>query len=471
MRKLNHTLLAVQLQKAAEQIKTITPDSENKEEALIPFNPVFSEINKILGTETLESMCFLYVYNESLKGSRTDCKEIVSNYSLPNSFTTAVHDSFLKLQSKNLFLTENCSRGYNIEAVVPNALQVKIERLQPAGKDIKSKISFYGKIIKQIACDKEVFKFYIPDLIRELKKSNSREIDDFIDENLKTDSELVFFVLTAFHALSGETFNSLDFMTIDSLSSLQKDKELSDILSGEGHLFDSKILHVKKDANESLLFEPASVGIEIIFGKQTAQSLSKIANSFTTGTITHPKAIKALPLYFGDELNKEIKKIGNLILEEGYDRYRNRMTELGKNQGVSILLHGEPGTGKTELVMQYAKQSGRKIFRVETSSIKSKWIGESESNTKKIFKEYANMCASESITPILMFNEADSLISKRINLVSSADSISNTMQNILLEELEKFNGIFFATTNMIGNIDEAFDRRFLFKLKIGRAHV
>ena len=65
-----------------------------------------------------------------------------------------------------------------------------------------------------------------------------------------------------------------------------------------------------------------------------------------------------------------------------------------------------------------------------------------------------------------MFNEADSLISKRINLVSSADSISNTMQNILLEELEKFNGIFFATTNMIGNIDEAFDRRFLFKLKL-----
>ncbi|MFN6039885.1 MAG: hypothetical protein ACK452_15555, partial [Bacteroidota bacterium] len=142
-------------------------------------------------------------------------------------------------------------------------------------------------------------------------------------------------------------------MTLDSISSIQIGREFSEILSGEGLLFESKLLEFKKDANEILIYEPGKLGIEIIFGKKTAISLSKIGNSFNTGTITNPKAIKEMPLYFGEDLEKEVKKIGGLILEAGYDRYRNRMVELGKNQGVSILLHGAPGTGKTELVMQY----------------------------------------------------------------------------------------------------------------------
>jgi len=67
--------------------------------------------------------------------------------------------------------------------------------------------------------------------------------------------------------------------------------------------------------------------------------------------------------------------------------------------------------------------------------------------------------------PILLFNEADALIGKRMDTRDSVDVMNNTMQNILLEELEKFEGIFIATTNLIENMDDAFNRRFLYKIE------
>ena len=64
-----------------------------------------------------------------------------------------------------------------------------------------------------------------------------------------------------------------------------------------------------------------------------------------------------------------------------------------------------------------------------------------------------------------MFNEADAIISKRLDVTDAIGQMNNTMQNILLEELENFEGIFMATTNLIDNMDDAFSRRFLNKIK------
>ena len=96
------------------------------------------------------------------------------------------------------------------------------------------------------------------------------------------------------------------------------------------------------------------------------------------------------------------------------------------------------------------------------------WVGESEKNMKKIFDEYATACKEFSETPILLFNESDALINKRIKIGTSVDSMQNALQNILLQELENFEGIFIATTNLLGNLDEAFNRRFLYKLQLNK---
>ena len=103
---------------------------------------------------------------------------------------------------------------------------------------------------------------------------------------------------------------------------------------------------------------------------------------------------------------------------------------------------------------------------VDVASIKSKWVGESEKNIKRVFNEYRQALKFYGETPILFFNECDALISKRNDVQSSVDQMNNTMQNILLQELEDFKGIFVATTNLIQNIDKAFDRRILYKLHL-----
>ena len=130
-----------------------------------------------------------------------------------------------------------------------------------------------------------------------------------------------------------------------------------------------------------------------------------------------------------------------------------------------LLLSGDPGTGKTETVNQLALSSGRAILMAEISKIRDKYIGESEKNVKAIFNEYRLAMKTQKLCPILLFNESDAILGKRREANSSADQMQNNMQNILLQELETFEGIFIATTNLITNMDFAFERRLLYKIK------
>jgi SpoVK/Ycf46/Vps4 family AAA+-type ATPase len=130
------------------------------------------------------------------------------------------------------------------------------------------------------------------------------------------------------------------------------------------------------------------------------------------------------------------------------------------------LFHGAPGTGKTETVLQLARSTGRDLMQVNISEIKSMWVGESEKNIKAIFSRYRKLVNESDIAPILLFNEADAIISKRLESVArSVDKMENAMQNIILEEMEQLDGILIATTNLTCNIDKAFERRFLYKVE------
>jgi len=93
------------------------------------------------------------------------------------------------------------------------------------------------------------------------------------------------------------------------------------------------------------------------------------------------------------------------------------------------------------------------------------WFGESEKVVKKIFTDYKSFMESSEETPILFLNEADAIISKRGAIgKSNTRQTENAIQNIILEELENFEGILIATTNLADNLDSAFERRFLFKI-------
>ena len=180
----------------------------------------------------------------------------------------------------------------------------------------------------------------------------------------------------------------------------------------------------------------------------------------------HSDKIVEKQLFYGKSIQKQIDELGGLLDEGNYQEITSRMKKAGFRCGFTCLFYGAPGTGKTETVLQLARQTGRDILQVDVSKIKSCWVGESEKNIKSLFDTYKDKVKKSSIAPILLFNEADAIISKRQEGAEHAvDKMENSIQNIILQEMENLDGIMIATTNLAQNMDKAFERRFLYKIK------
>ncbi len=139
-----------------------------------------------------------------------------------------------------------------------------------------------------------------------------------------------------------------------------------------------------------------------------------------------------------------------------------------KRKGIDarIIFYGHPGTGKTMTAMSLAKTLKRPVLSFDCSKILSMYVGESEKNVRKIFDDFKSLSKKAKVDPILLLNEADQFLSGRTEGAgSSADKMHNQMQNIFLEQIEQFEGILIATTNLLDNLDKAFSRRFNYKIE------
>ncbi len=131
-----------------------------------------------------------------------------------------------------------------------------------------------------------------------------------------------------------------------------------------------------------------------------------------------------------------------------------------------IIFYGPPGTGKTLTAHSLSRSLKRQVLSFDCSKILSMYVGESEKNVRKIFDTYTDLTLQTKTEPILLLNEADQFLASRsAGVGSSADQMHNQMQNIFLEQIEKFQGILIATTNLLENIDAAFSRRFNYKIE------
>lgn len=169
---------------------------------------------------------------------------------------------------------------------------------------------------------------------------------------------------------------------------------------------------------------------------------------------------------------KQVMELSSILSAERFSEVQSRLRNVGMRAGFCCLFYGSPGTGKTETVYQVARATGRDILRVDVDKIKSCWVGESEQNMKKVFDKYRNICKSTSLAPILLFNEADAILGVRMEGATRAvDKMENSIQNIILQEMEALEGIMIATTNLTTNLDKAFERRFLYKVEFNRPTV
>ena len=115
--------------------------------------------------------------------------------------------------------------------------------------------------------------------------------------------------------------------------------------------------------------------------------------------------------------------------------------------------YGPPGTGKTRAALGIAWRLGKPLYQVDYSQIISKYLGDTAKHIAKAFKEAAEADA------VLFFDEADSLLSRRVAMGESCATSINQNRNALMQELDRFGGVVVMTTNLFGNYDEAILRR------------
>ena len=171
-------------------------------------------------------------------------------------------------------------------------------------------------------------------------------------------------------------------------------------------------------------------------------------------------------LIFNSEEKSSIEELVSILSKDRFLGVQERLQKAGMRKGFCCLFYGVQGTGKTETVYQIARKTGRNIMKVDVDKVKSCWVGESEKNIKAIFDRYRNMCKDSELAPILLFNEADAVLGVRMEGAARAvDKMENSIQNIILQEMESLDGIMIATTNLTNNLDKAFERRFLYKVR------
>ncbi|EJF8889367.1 ATP-binding protein [Campylobacter coli] len=331
-------------------------------------------------------------------------------------------------------------------------------RLSTYSDELKAQIKLYEKHIKE-----------------RLKKSKFYNIlaDIFKEYSLEYKEQIIFLaLLKEEYTLSNENSVSREMNSLLSLVSendLEKHKNKS-LLQENAPLLNlieyDEYLNVFGDISKSFFitdeilqriinFEPKQnkkIKIENVLKEQDIFEL--IEPSIDINDIIMPQNTKEL-------LENILKQQDKKVLE----RLNSWGIKSNKNIEAKIIFYGPAGTGKTMSALAMAKSMKKTVLSFDCSKILSKWVGESEQNVRKIFDTYKNIVQTCKQSPILLLNEADQFLSTRVESSSGSDKMHNQMQNIFLEQIERFNGVIIATTNFLESLDSAFSRRFDYKIE------
>lgn len=419
------------------------------------------------------------VYNLNYKGSFVSFSDLLDYFKCVPSKLLEFSSDFETICSKRIFVKQKSSSEINIAfigykfSVTRGVSEAILDKKSITSKSKKNDTSEYSVIYKifRLASLRNEGSMSTSKLFEITKNSISKYLQFPIikmvsDLNLN-DADQYFYIFLLWITLdceeSGNAKSFADMVfdnTNDSIVFLQSISSQKNELFKRG-LIESADAVIYKNTEVKLSDNSAEMLRE--FNVSVPISGSKKFN------IIKSQDIHSKDLYFNTEAQEQLNMVNSLLEDNKFTEIQSRLNQKGQPTGVSILFHGFSGTGKTESVYQIARQSGRDIMKVDISQTRSKWVGEAEKAVKNIFNDYYSFTRKSDKTPILLFNEADAILSSRVTgELSDNSKYENTIQNIILDELENFKGIFIATTNIVANLDSAFERRFLFKVEFGK---
>lgn len=425
----------------------------------------------------VQSLLVAMVFSLNYKGNTVDFNDLTEYFDSNPMKLLQFSDDFEVLYSKGIFNKEKSSYRLNlalsnIQFTINEKVTVAILNNMPlpnlevqSSSDIIEVLEALYNIGRQRDEDEVSTSVLFVQVNSILKQTIDFPLIKFVvDFNFDTEDTFIYLYLI-WKTLNGCESYDLERITCGIFDSpSQQVKYIQKIKSSENELLRQNLIEVVEtrflNNVEVKLTEKSCKLIEECGLKLYTKSKSNRHN------VIEPAKIFAKALYFNEAETTQLGILKKLLQENNFKEAQTRLEVKGLPSGITALLHGFPGTGKTETVFQIAKETNREIIKVDISQSKSMWFGESEKIIKRIFTNYKSYAKNCLLKPILLFNEADAIIGKRKEIGSSnVDQTENTIQNILLEELEGFDGIFLATTNLVKNLDAAFDRRFLFKIE------
>jgi len=235
--------------------------------------------------------------------------------------------------------------------------------------------------------------------------------------------------------------------------------------------FELQARHIVEPCNENGMASPDSFHLTDDAKAQLFAEVGGVRNKNrrTSLKVIQSGNIQQKELYYNETEGEQIHRLSSLLDQENYKATCERLKKAGMRTGFTCIFYGGPGTGKTESVYQLAKATGRGIVPVNVNEIKSCWVGESEKLIAGVFEKYKAIVRESDVAPILLFNEADAIFGIRQEGAERAvDKMENSIQNIILQQMEELEGVLIATTNLTQNLDKAFERRFLYKVKFDK---
>ncbi|HEC1728375.1 TPA: ATP-binding protein [Campylobacter lari] len=343
--------------------------------------------------------------------------------------------------------------------------------------ELYQRLRFFAKSSQSKNIKKEIatFEAYIKERLKKSKISNV--LAEIFKEYALNDKECLIFIslLKEEYLLNTENSYSRDFnflLHLISEDEAQK-QENKALLEEDSKLLSSNLLEYDEFVNS--LGDIAKI---FYLSDDILQRIINFKEPKKNKKIKLQNLVKEQDIFELIEPNINIddvimpqstKDLLESILKQQDKKVLERLNKWGiktnKNIEAKIIFYGPAGTGKTMSALSMAKAMKKSILSFDCSKILSKYVGESEQNVRKIFDTYKELCQTSKQSPILLLNEADQFLSTRVESSGGADKMHNQMQNIFLEQIERFSGVIIATTNFLESLDVAFSRRFEYKIE------
>ena len=461
------------IEKVALAFKESELTENKKRKTLTGLKEELKTITSFLHCNEEEAWLFSVMFAMSISGKDTDIDSL-THYLSCNPFLivglSPVLDSLVnkRLLIKNIgYDMKVIATRFHVSSYIFNA--ISMNKSIPKNNNFEDVYEVIEKVNEMI-CEREKNNITTDELFTEvmdlLKKEKHFSLIKKVLEKRFTDDDslLLMYLCYSFANDSNEAdVERYIYYVYDSMGGKIRAKK--NIFSGHSRLIEEDLVSFIDDGfyggRELALTDKA---IDMFFSDDIGTIEKKKSFVPKNSIIIHPEKIKAVKLYFNVQENKYISLLEKLLIEENFQQAVAKFENLGYPSGITMLLYGAPGTGKTQVAYNLASASGRVLVMVDIAAIRDKYVGESEKRIKQVFKTYKMARDHFDVCPILFFNESDALISKRYDVATSVDQMNNAMQNVLLQELEDFEGILIATSNMNQNLDSAFERRFLYKI-------